>query len=124
MSNSKPQPTHRHRTGRDRALLGLLAVIALLAGITFARNDDRVRADLLYQVSPATDTPDPNSPVSTPTFTPTSLPTNTPTEPLPSDTPVTPVATDTVPPIATDTTTPIDTPIPQETATPQPTDTP
>lgn len=95
-------------------MLGLLAVIALLAGMTFARGDDRVRADLLYQVSPPTFTPDPNSPVPTPTFTPTPFPTDTPTEPFP---------TDTLPALATDTPLPAltDTPLPALTDTPLPT---
>ena len=116
MSNSNNQPTHRRGFGRDRALLGLLAVIALLAGMTFARGDDRVRADLLFQVSPPTNTPDPNSPIPTPTFTPTPFPTDTPTEPLPTDTPLPPL-TDTPLPALTDT------PLPALTDTPLPTST-
>ena len=124
MSKSNNQLHHRRGNGRDRALLGLLAVIALLAGMTFARGDDRVRADLLYQVSPPTETPDPNSPIPTPTFTPTPFPTDTPTEPSPTDMPVQ-ALTDTPLPALTDTPLPAltDTPLPVLTDTPLPTST-
>ena len=125
MSNSNNQPYHRRGIGRDRALLGLLAVIALLAGMTFARGDDRARADLLYQVSPPTQTPDPNSPVPTPTFTPTPFPTDTPTQPFATET-LPPLTTDTPLPALTDTPLPAltDTPLPALTDTPLPTSTP
>lgn len=120
MSNSNNHANHRRGKGRDRALLLLLAVISLLAGVTFTRGDDRVRADLLFQVSPPTETPDPNSPLPSPTFTVTPFPSDTPTEslpapdatatpPLPADTPPPPVDATPVAPTAA--------PPPLETAT-------
>ncbi len=101
----------RQKPSAESIVLVALALIALAVGLALVPRGEVALADLLFQ-SPPTNTPDPNSPLSTPTPTWTPFPTDTPT-PLetPTDTPPLP---------------PTDTPVPRPTDTPVvfPTDTP
>jgi hypothetical protein len=100
-------------------LLVALLLLALAAGLLWTPRGQVALADLLLQAT-TTNTPDPNSPLATPTPTWTPFPTDTPTTVVtPSDTPA-------APPTDTPVVFPTDTPVVFPTDTPfvLPTDTP
>lgn len=112
----KRRPGHRWlpfrvRLARDHALLAVLAIVAALVTLSITAVDTQAWT-LLFQQSPNTPTPDPNSPVVTPTFTPVPPPTvavDTPTSP-PSPTMPVDIVPTVPPPFPTETFTPFPTP--------------
>lgn len=117
----------RRQVHAEQMLLVALLLLAIATGLTLVPHGQVALADLLFQ-SPATNTPDPNSPLPTPTPTWTPFPTDTPA-PLetptdipaapPTDTPVVfPTDTPFVPPTDTPVVFPTDTPFVLPTETP------
>lgn len=123
----QPREVNRSPRRNDPILLAALLLLSIAVGLALLPRGQVALADLLFQ-SPPTNTPDPNSPLPTPTPTWTPFPTDTPTPvETPTDTP-TPQPNDTPTPFPTDTpfVFPTDTPFVFPTDTPFafPTDTP